>query len=196
VVQLVETLGVGFVLEIGCGASQLLCALAQRNCDLHGIGIDTNPEMIAAGRANIIKRELTGRIDLVCGDILESEGLIAADEMDAVDVIVAVSVVNSYFGGSTGQSIDTFLRSLQIRFPNRVMIICDYFGRLGSLNEEFEGWQRTLIHDVTQLISGQGIPPSNSAIWREIYERNACALIQDYEGTSDGISWFIHLIQL
>ena len=76
------------------------------------------------------------------------------------------------------------------------MILCDYYGRLGKVRQRSAEFKRTLIHDVAQIVSGQGVPPSCLEGWREIYSRTSCTLVKAFEGRSEGLTWFIHVIQL
>jgi SAM-dependent methyltransferase len=196
VVQLLESFEVDFILDIGCGGCQLLCELALRNPSLNGIGIDANPVIVDVARANIARCELAERLKVFCGNVAEVGKELTAAQRKAVDVIVAVSVANAYFGERSHRSITMFFESLRSLFPNRIMIICDYFGRLGSSITDPQEWQRTLIHDLAQVVSGQGVPPKDIQEWTNIYREASCDLIQSYEGRTAGIAWFIHVIQL
>lgn len=195
-IQLVECLEVNVILDIGCGGGQLLAELGERNPDLCAIGVDSNAEMVSHARLEANNSGLLDRVEFICGDWYAVASNLSEARRHSVDIIVAVSVLNAYFGGLADQSITVCLSRLQSLFPNRILLACDYFGRLDSGCSTPEESQRTLIHDVAQLVSGQGVPPQNIGQWEKIYAETSCTLLQAWEGLSDGIAWFIHLIQL
>jgi len=197
IVALVKMLEVTNVFELGCGGGQLLCQLAQNNFQLRAIGIDSNPMMIDLARRNISQVSASDAIQVICGEATSATQYLTADRLDEVEMVIAVSVANAYFYDGRNFAITKFLNYLRSAFPNRMMILSDYFGRLGSpVCTDSHLWQRTLIHDVAQLVSGQGVPPASTEEWMAIYEETSCTLIKSYEAEGSGLAWFIHLIQL
>ncbi len=196
VIALVEELGIGVLLDVGCGGGQLLAELAAARPEFRGIGIDANPAVIEPARRALADRGLTGRVELLCGDIPSLETQLSPERRASVDALAAVSVANAYAAGYPGRTIEDFLRALQALFPNRFLFLCDYYGRLGAVPDEPERFRRTLLHDLAQVISGEGVPPAEIAAWRAIYERAGCSLVAHFEGEADGIARFVHLIQL
>ena len=57
-------------------------------------------------------------------------------------------------------------------------------------------YRHTLLQDMAQSISGQGIPPADVAQWAAVYEAAGCGLLHVYEGDSSGIAWFVHVVRL
>jgi SAM-dependent methyltransferase len=66
------------VLDIGCGWAELLLRVLER-CDAHGVGVDDDPRALARATANIARRGLAGRVEIV-------PSLIAAPA--AADVVI------------------------------------------------------------------------------------------------------------
>lgn len=194
VARMLHSLEVKTVLDMGCGGGQLLIALAAADPDLRGIGVEANPEAAAAARRNLVAAGLADRVEILDGDVLACAGQIDPERRNQVQALVAASVVNAYFGGGEVGPED-FLRRLGDLFPGRIMIVADYYGRLGR-DAGGAAYRRTLIHDVAQLVSGQGVPPGDLDAWKRIYAAAGCGLIQPFAGHGDGVDRFIHLIQL
>ena len=195
-VALAGELGINVLLDVGCGGGQLLAALAESSPAFRGIGIDANPAAVDAARQLLAARGLDGRVEVVCGDLAELGVLLSEERRASVDALAAVSVANAYAAGYRGRSIDDFLRALQVLFPNRFLFLFDYHGRLGTVGDEPVRFRRTLLHDLAQVVSGEGVPPANLDAWREIYRRTGCTLVAHAEGEHDGIARFLHLVQL
>lgn len=196
IVKLADELDIGVLLDVGCGGGQLLTTIAERRPGFRGIGIDANPSIVAQARRAAAERGLAERVEIVCGDVLDAGRLLSEPVRAKVDALAAVSVANAYAAGHPGRTIDDFLRALQALFPNRILLLADYYGRLGAVRDEPEKFGRTLVHDLAQVVSGQGVPPADADTWRAIYARTACTLIAVYEGESDGIRRFLHVVQL
>ncbi len=195
-VQLVASLEIGCLLDVGCGGGQLLADIARERPQFNGIGIDENPEVVESARRSISDEGLADRIAIVHGDLLDVGKNMGPLQRERVDALTAVSVANGFFSSTPGRRIDDFFERLRYSFPNRIMILCDYYGRLGLRFGASRNFRRTLIHDVAQVVSGQGVPPNGLAEWRRIYKRTSCRLVDAFERSDDGISWFIHIIQL
>jgi hypothetical protein len=54
----------------------------------------------------------------------------------------------------------------------------------------------TLLHGVPQHLTAQGTPPADLGHWVEIYAAAGCEVIHAYESESNGIDWFMHVVQL
>jgi len=88
-----------------------------------------------------------------------------------------------------------WLRGLRRLFPDRPLLILDYYGRLGQTKSRKLAKEReTLLHDFAQLISGQGIPPASAAEWRSIYAEAGCRLVHISEDKLT--TRFIHILRL
>ena len=72
----------------------------------------------------------------------------------------------------------------------------NYYGKLTQLHTIDLKYRHTLLHDIVQVISAQGIPPPDLEKWVAIYHAANCQLVHAYEGESSGIEWFIHVVQL
>lgn len=52
------------VVDLGCGPARFLCSLAARRPDLHLVGLDLDPRMLAAARRNVAALGLEGRVEV------------------------------------------------------------------------------------------------------------------------------------
>lgn len=194
--DVIEALRFRTVLDVGCGSGRLLAALARRQPLLRGIGIDANPKMVENARRTASVLGLTDRLKIMRCDFRQLGRIMPAQRRRTIDGICAASVANSFFGPVGAYDIDYFFRRLRSLFPNRILVLCDYYSRLASPRGQNGNFKRTLVHDVAQLVSAQGLPPRNLREWRTIYRRASVRLLQAYGLTDHGVSWFIHLVRL
>ncbi|CAN5263205.1 class I SAM-dependent methyltransferase [soil metagenome] len=191
VLQLVLDFGATNILDLGCGGGQLLCDAAAANQDLRGFGIDSNPEAVAAARTHAQQLALDARIEIACGDALEV--LAERTRADAhIQLVIASSVLNAYW--SAPGSAAAFIRDLASLLPGRILIVSDYYSHLARDTQAIEA--RTLIHDVAQVVSGQGLPPPSFEGWRQVYDDAEAELLHRFEATGNGVDRFIHVLQL
>lgn len=191
--DLIESLQVRRILDLGCGGGQLLCGLARRMEDFEGIGIDANANVLAQAKAHAAEEGLSGRLRFHHGDVLAVAGGLSEQDREKVDLLVASSLVNAYF---CHRSVDDLLSGLQTLFPGKVMLITDYYGKLGHGEKDMQGLDYSLLHDLAQLVSGQGVPPPNLEAWKTIYARNSCTLVQAVKARGQGVERFMHMVQL
>jgi hypothetical protein len=137
---------------------------------------------------------LEDRLEIIQCEVSNLEQILSEERRSAVQALSAISIANAHFGRDG--AIDDFLRSLRRLFPERLILFSDYYGRLGSYVGNTRAYQRTLVHDVAQLASGQGVPPSSLEEWQQIYDRTSCALVDAFDGHNGGIAWYIHIVQL
>jgi SAM-dependent methyltransferase len=190
VAAFVEQMQWNHVLDVGCGPAALLARLARENPQFAGWGLDANPAMCKAARARIRAASASARVKIFEGDARRLRSVVPAAVRDAVQVVVARQVANEMFGDGAAGAV-AWLAGIRTVLPGRVMLIEDYYGRLGTHVEEH---RPTLLHDYVQLISGQGVPPPGLAAWRKIYAAAGCRLVHVSEDTST--TRFIHVIVL
>lgn len=190
---LIRELSIGTLLELGCAGGGLLLELAGDD-GFRGIGIDSNPRAIEVARSRARDRGLSERLTFVEGDLIAAAEQLAPELRDSVEALFASSIFNGFFGWSE-RSIESVLIQLAALFPGRILLLADYYGRLGwnvGAPSSGLGW----IHDLAQLVSGQGVPPPDLSMWRAIYERSGSRFVQSLERSVDGVSTFIHIVQL
>lgn len=192
VVQLVLDFGATNILDLGCGGGQLLCDAAAANPELRGFGIDSSPDVAQAARAHAQRRSVDARIEIACGDVLEV--LAQRTQVDThIQLVIASSLLNAYWGAPG--SATAFVRELGRLLPGRVLIVSDYYSHLARGTEP-GAEARTLIHDVAQLLSGQGLPPPSFEGWDLVYAQAEVELLHRFEASGDGIDRFIDLLKL
>ncbi|MBK8872203.1 MAG: AMP-binding protein [Elusimicrobia bacterium] len=76
----------GFVVDLGCGTGRFLTHLATLRPDLHGLGFDLSPRMVAVGNQNFHEKGLSARVSLRVGDMTT----FAAEAPPETDVVVSL----------------------------------------------------------------------------------------------------------
>ena len=100
----------------------------------------------------------------------------------------------NFFGMRT---MNELLGRLSEALPNRLLILADYYGCLDEWKPVSKPDQRrATLHDVAQVASGQGIPPSSLKAWQNIYDQNRCILIKASSIVSGGVHRFIHIVKI
>ena len=188
-VRIVIELGATSVIELGCGGGQALCDLGDAVPDLTALGIDANPAVVASARELVRKRQLDDRVCILEGEALE----VLADVQSAgVQMILASSFLNAFW--STPDDASVFLRRLSALLPGRLLIVSDYYSQLGPRCAQAS--TRTLIHDLVQVVSGQGLPPPDVDEWARVYAQAGAEMLYVFEAPGDGLNRFVHLIKL
>jgi SAM-dependent methyltransferase len=190
IADLIVQLALNRVLDVGCGTGGLLAELAARLPGFVGWGIDISPSMCSAARRRIAAMRSTKKIAVIKGDCRHPEQFVPASVIKEVRTITASSVANEFFSDEAAAA--SWLSGLKATFPNRIMLIADYYGRLGKTRPP---WPRqTALHDFVQVISGQGVPPPTLSCWKKIYRAAECTLIHAVEDRN--ASHFVHVLRL
>jgi SAM-dependent methyltransferase len=177
------------LLDLGCGSGSLLVELAKVDPAFQGIGIDSQRQMCALARRHIRNNSLDSRIRVLHLDARQ------VDRLPNAAALHASSLMNELFQDGPSEAVN-YLKKLKRRFRNRDLWVVDYYGRLG-INARDSGEQlHGLLHDLIQVLSGQGIPPSNLKSWRSIYRSADCQLREVHEFSDAGIDWFVHRLRL
>ncbi|MFB7619147.1 methyltransferase domain-containing protein [Kitasatospora sp. NPDC056181] len=189
--EVIAQLGLGRLLDLGCGTGTLLMDLAGRDPDFTGWGVDANAAMCGRARRRLAEAGLAGRVTVLHGDCSHLESAPAAGIREQVETLSAASLLNEFFADGRAAAVG-WLRRLRELFPGRALIVADYYGQVGRREPP---WPRMhALHDVVQVISGQGVPPGDRAGWVEVYQEAGCLpvhLIEDGRGT-----FFVHILRL
>jgi SAM-dependent methyltransferase len=195
--RLLASLDIRCLLEVGCGSGQLLQSLAEANEKFCGIGIDSNAAVIQSARTIFASLGFNDdRLQLFTCNIFDIRKNVPFEILDAVDAVCVRGVVNSFFSGKESHYILKFIDHLKTVFQGRLVILADYYGKLSLEPREVQGYTRTLLHDVAQVLSAQGTPPSSLADWRSIYFEAGATLFKELHYSDGGVDHFIHLLQL
>lgn len=188
---LIAQLGIQTILDVGCGAGQLLVRLAKEQTSFRGWGVESNPSMRALATAHARAAQVGRRVKILAGDgrnfCVHIDEAIGAK----LQAVVAVQFVNEMFGQGD-QEATNWLTMLRNHLPGRILIVSDYYGRLGSTVHESR--RLTLVHDHVQLLSGQGVPPSTRAQWMKIYRKAGVRMVHAIEDV--GSTRYIHILAL
>ena len=191
--ELIRQLGFEQMLDIGCGNGELLLALARKDSNFRGWGIDSNRAMLDVAQARIHRSRLEKRLLLFEGDCRNLKASLPARVRAGIRSLTACNVANEMFYDGQRQCIQ-WLQQLRKLFPGRPLLILDYYSRLGKKSPYGPMERKTLLHDYAQLISGQGIPPASAREWRALYSQAGCRLIHIIE--DNATTRFIHLLRL
>jgi SAM-dependent methyltransferase len=189
--DLLLQLELNHVLDIGCGAGTLLLNLAIRRPDFVGWGLDVNPWMCAAARKRIASKHATRRIAIFEGDCRNLQRALPSSVIAKVRTITSASLINEFFSGGPDKAV-AWLGDVKAIFPGRTMLIADYCGEQGARTKR--GSPEIALHDFIQIISGQGVPPGNRTLWKNIYKRAHCDLVHSLEFRDS--PFFIHILRL
>jgi SAM-dependent methyltransferase len=182
------------MLELGCGNGELLLELGRQDGNFVGWGIDANPAILKEARARVRTARLQNRIRFIAGDCRNVKAAIPAHIRSKICSIAASQVANEMFREGPQRAVK-WLSDLSGAFPERPLLISDYYGRLGKKkNRPVEKEGETLLHDFAQLISGQGIPPATAGEWRSVYSQAGCQLVHILEDKAT--TRFIHIARL
>jgi SAM-dependent methyltransferase len=195
-VDIVEDLAFDKLLDLGCGGGQLLNALVKKRPSIRGVGIDINPLAIDTAKNSAQASQLSDRIIYLVGDFRKVLGDFSREQLSQVDAVVAANVLNEFFANPSGAEVVEVLTQLRQFIPGALLIVSDYYGRLGTPLSSCSRWHPTITHDLVQVLSGQGVPPSDPAAWADIYARASCLQVGRIEGETDGIAWFVHLVRI
>jgi SAM-dependent methyltransferase len=191
ITDLLNQIGATDVLDIGCGPGSLLIGLAERHADFRGWGVDANPEMCSSANQRIRSSDLSNRLCIFQGNSLE---VIPEEVREAVKVITACSVLNEFCTGDKAAMV-VWLNQVREFFPRRVLIVADYHGELDGIRSGGT-YQMAKLHDVVQVLSGQGVPPSELSGWERIYGAAGCTLMHVVDFDCLQFRRFVHFVWL
>jgi len=182
------------LLDLGCGMANLLMELARANGSFRGWGIDRDDAMCRTASARIGAAGLGERVSIWQCPVEDVTALDAA-WFDDVSAIHAGSVLNEFFWPNGNRAV-RLVADLQHCFPDRLLFVSDYYGRLTHRRRIGRRCRHAMLQDVAQAISGQGVPPPDLAGWVAIYVEAGATLLHATEGEHDGIRWFLHVVRL
>jgi SAM-dependent methyltransferase len=189
---LLHQLGLDRVLDLGCGTAGMLIEAASRNPALVGWGLELHAPMRRLARQRIRAAGLGRRVRILTGDCLHLRAAVSAELRAAVRTLTMCQVANEMFGDG-GRRFTRWLREARRLFPGRLLLVSDYYGRLGR-GGRTPARREVLLHDYAQLISGQGVPPATAKEWGALYEAAGCRLLHVMEDR--GTTRFVHFVRL
>jgi SAM-dependent methyltransferase len=182
------------LLDLGCGPGSLLVELAVADTLFEGLGVDASEAMCLAARAEVEAAGVSARVRILCGDGLAVLAELPPSELERIKAVHAGSFFNAMFGDGTAHVVQA-LKTLRVLLPGRILVISDYYGRLRSGQAATNlGW--TLLQDLAQVCSGQGVPPHDRASWHSRYKLAGCDLLDVREAEANGYLHFVHVVRL
>jgi SAM-dependent methyltransferase len=188
VVDTVRALSPRGFLDLGCGRGRLLVAICSDSAT-YGYGIDANLTMCHAARTSVRAAGLARRVRIHHGAAMTATRLLNSEDRARIDVIHAGSLLNAHMADDA--VVVALLNRLAHRFPDRLLVVVDYLSASISTPARY-----TQLTDLTQLLTGQGIPPSTHARWARLYRAAGARIVSASEGRSFDLRWFIHLVRL
>jgi SAM-dependent methyltransferase len=183
------------LVDLGCGPASLLVEMALRDDHFTGVGIDQSKVMCRLARARVRQAGVASRLKILRGNVSNIADVLEAQQRSRVEAIHGRSLINAYFG-QAGYSAKRFLCKLRSAFPGRIAFFVDYYSELRSKAISRRGFRLGRLHDLAQVASGQGIPPSNLREWQALYKAAGCKLVSAENIRNDQIRWFVHEVRL
>lgn len=183
------------LLDLGCRPAALLVHLAASDPEFRGWGVDQSMAMCDVAAARVSEAGLAHAVHITHADVHDLDAVFDARCAASFDAIHCKSLLNEFFGSGSGEATDV-IRKLRATFSGRLLFNSDYYGRLGAASSCQDDSAHALVHDVAQLLSGQGVPPATLSDWAEVYGCAGAELMHAYEAQMNGIAWFIHVVQL
>lgn len=181
------------LLEIGCGAAPVSREMARLRPRLRAWAVDASPPMIDLARHLVGRESLSEQVHVSLGTVEDlCDGRLAG--MFDADLVCLRSVLNSMFERGC-REVESCLRRIGACFPTAHICVSEYYGRLNAAhldNDEIP----TLVHDVIQLMSFQGIPPHDPDEWDKIYKNAGLQLVhRRVDKSVRGITQFADLLK-
>jgi SAM-dependent methyltransferase len=190
--EVIRAWSITSLIDLGCGPGSLLIELAQADPAFRGWGVEVMPQMLASARAKAKELGVDDRVDFIAGDVRDLARL-PLPPLPSTAGVHAGSLLNEFFAEGP-RDATVVLATIREVFTGRLIFVEDYYGRLGvDLPDDF---RHARLQDLVQVASGQGIPPPDIAGWDEVYRKSGCTLLHRYEGTNEGVAWFIHVCAL
>lgn len=183
------------LLDLGCGPATLLMELCLADPSFRGWGVDESTSMYTAAVERVATAGLANRIHVIQADVRQLATHIPPNLRDEIGALYGRSLLNEFFRLGSAEAV-SFINDLKKLFPGRLLFVMDYYGKLTHTRSISLRYQHTLIHDLAQAVSAQGVPPPDLQTWAMIYDAAECSILHAYEGENDGIRWFAHVVQL
>ena len=182
------------ILDLGCGTGNTMVQFCRQNKLNRAFGIDQNPHLNKAAKQLIKRNSLSARAKVVNGSVTEFDKLLHRAALEQVDVVYGASIFNEFF--YSPRKLVALLRKLVKAFRGKFLVVVDYYGSFNSQQKNNRDLHHNYVHDVMQILTGQGVPPKDHKAWNEYYKKANATLLQIQEGSGDGINWFIHIVKL
>lgn len=183
------------LLDLGCGSGSVLIELASANAGFRGWGVDASASMCAVALERVERAGVGEAVRIVHADVRELECSLDESARCQIDALHGRSLLNELFAAGPGEAT-RLVAMLSRLFPGRLFFVSDYYGKLGLRGDLGGAYGQTLLQDVAQVLSGQGVPPPDLAGWAQVYLDAEVELLHAYEDERDGVAWFIHVLRL
>lgn len=176
------------LLELGSGTAPVLRALCTLNPKAQGWALDASAEACKEARRLADREGLARRIHIINERIEDFLAQRDATHRINPDFICLRGVANAFLDGGR-DGLVSILTQIAQRFDGATVVISDYFGVLQkSTSHKTE--PKALLQDLVQSLTEQGIPPSNLAQWKAIYDQAGLTLTEHKEVEIQGATIF------
>jgi hypothetical protein len=151
--------------------------------------------MCAEARRRVEIAGLAGRISILQANAEGAENVVSEDMRSRIDAVHASSLLNEFFRGGSARAV-ALVRHFKKLFPGKLLFVVDYYGTLLQPEPISSDRCHALLQDVAQVVSGQGVPPSDLEGWATVYNAADCRILHAYHGRGEGIDWFVHVVRL
>lgn len=179
IVEELRRLGGRKVVDLGCGAAGVLIEFCRLDHALSGVGLDISPAAIAEARRRVDEAGLTGRIELIEGDITQIGAWKTAPAIAGADTFHCSGMLHELLRDGE-EAVVALLRQLKHSFPGRLLFLGEFDGRTEAdyraepdrLKRTKDLWYQDLIHPLT--LQGSPIPRRR---WLAILQRAGVELL-------------------
>ena len=186
VVEVLEGLGARRVLDLGCGAAEMLIRWCDRNPEVQGYGIDVSPEVVEFARARVAGQALDDRIRIATGDLRSlgflRNGFLPHGDRRQLDAIVAMAVLHEFTGESL-EPLAEILRQLHGELAGVPLVL---FEGLEQSDEELRRSASSVLeHHLFHRLSRQGIASRQE--WERTFARASYSVLEARPVATGGI---------
>jgi len=158
--------------DLGCGSAERLIALAKKQPDFRGIGIDINTEVVKLAQQSVEAANLQDRIAVICGDVRE---LKPSSEFSLVEVLFCFFMGHDLWPRSSCLST---LRQIRAVLPRaKRFLLCDTYR--SELLPSDETPIFTLGFETTHAVMGQYIPSVSE--WMDLFAESEWTCVDRQE---------------
>jgi SAM-dependent methyltransferase len=194
IIAILSALKARTILDLGAGPGRLVELFCKAAPDNRAFGIDLNKHLCSHANLRLKRMGLGSRVKLKYGSVMDFDTLLSEAAIRSIDVVTGSNIFNEFF--EEEKKLVGLLKRLRKTFAGKYLVVMDYYGVLNTRKADDKKFQHSYVHDLVQLFSGQGVPPENYQGWNKYYVLAKCSLMHVYEGTSDGINWFVHIVRL
>jgi SAM-dependent methyltransferase len=184
--DLIKRNGFSRILDLGCGDGEFLIGIGKAEESVRGYGVDISPEVVALAKRRISEEGLSGRIEVMVGDIFNLRAI--GERMGLPDAATSFYVLHEFLWNGRQKVVDLLI-SFRELFPGISLIACE----ITQLQPEDLRRKPTIIleHHLFHGLSEQGLVSREG--WRDIFSESGFRVLEELRVAASQLSIF-HLV--